>query len=193
MTLFTHTAFCGLALALTSAQPVEAQDPMAPSDNAPTSRYAGVPDDELSQLRGGFEWRGMTISFGADVRTYLNGELSLQTLVNWTPAGASAVTKVGPGLLRSDAAGVPDNLGGAALAALARSNPVFLSATGQTAIVQATNGTLQNILVNANSGISVSQQTNATITLSNYAGFADALRAGALANTIGRDIGRMSR
>lgn len=157
------------------------------------ARLAIVPDADLANLHGGFDWGGMSITFGADIRTYLNGELALQTLVNWAPTGAMTQTSVAPTLTTASADQLRASFGGISLASLARGNPVYFSTNGQTAIIQAANGTLQNVLVNTASTVNAGQQTNATIGLANYAAFASALRSGALISTIGRDVATFSR
>jgi hypothetical protein len=45
-------------------------------------------DDELESARGGFSVGGINFNFGASVQTLVNGQLALQTNVQWTSAGA---------------------------------------------------------------------------------------------------------
>ena len=48
-----------------------------------------VSNDELSKMRGGFfTAAGAQFDFGASVQTLVNGQVALQTNVQWTPAGA---------------------------------------------------------------------------------------------------------
>src|SRR5262249_5666635 len=42
----------------------------------------------LKDARGGFNVGGVNFNFGASVQTLVNGQLALQTSVQWTPAGA---------------------------------------------------------------------------------------------------------
>lgn len=69
---------------------------------------------------------------------------------------------------------------------------VYLANAGQTALVQNTSGALQNVLVNAMANLNAVQQTNATVTLGNYAAFAATLCAGALNMGLGREIASFS-
>ena len=70
-----HTANRGLSLA--SAQPVS--------------------DAELAGARGGFSAGGVNFNFGASVQTLVNGQLALQTNVQWTPTGAMVTQLQGLG------------------------------------------------------------------------------------------------
>ena len=45
------------------------------------------PDEVLATQRGGFAFQGMVIAFGADIRSFVNDELALRTIVSWTPTG----------------------------------------------------------------------------------------------------------
>jgi hypothetical protein len=47
-----------------------------------------VSDDELADARGGFSVGGVTFDFGASVQTLVNGQIALQTNVQWTAVGA---------------------------------------------------------------------------------------------------------
>lgn len=48
----------------------------------PFRNLAVVGERELAAARGGLELGGLSLEFGADVRTYVDGSLALQTLVN---------------------------------------------------------------------------------------------------------------
>jgi N-acetylmuramoyl-L-alanine amidase len=47
-----------------------------------------IGDDELASARGGFSVGGVDFNFGASVQTLVNGQLALQTNLQWTAAGA---------------------------------------------------------------------------------------------------------
>jgi hypothetical protein len=51
---------------------------------------AVVSDDELQSLRGGFEFAGLTFNFGANLRTFVDGILALETIINYTANGVVA-------------------------------------------------------------------------------------------------------
>ncbi len=149
-------------------------------------------DEEMAEAHGGFDWGGMNITFGADVQTYLNGQLALQTVVNWTANGATTQTIVGSQLMLADVASASGTGGGIAIPANLSNSAVYLPNAGQTALIQNTNGALQNVLVNAMANLNAVQQTNATVTLGNYAAFAATLRTGALNMGLGREIATFS-
>jgi hypothetical protein len=152
---------------------------------------ATVLDDQaLAEQRGGFTWDGLQISLGATMRTYLNGELALQSTLSWTPEGASrsetvygALTPAGAdqlvaGMLTSGR--ISMNVGAA---------QVYLANDGQTALVQRTDGGIQNILVNTANNVDIRQQVDATLDLSGYAGFAQRNLGEQVAGSIGAAVG----
>jgi hypothetical protein len=47
-----------------------------------------IGDEELEGARGGFNVGGLNFNFGASVQTLVNGQLALQTNLQWTAAGA---------------------------------------------------------------------------------------------------------
>jgi len=148
-------------------------------------------DQEMADARGGFEWGGMSITFGADMKTYIDGQLALQTLVSWTPTGAATQTTISNQLSQANLAAL--RAGGLALPATLAGSPVYSTASGQTAIVQGANDALQNILINTASNLNAVQQTNATVTLSSYANYASAMRAGLIGNALGNEVASFAR
>jgi hypothetical protein len=94
-----HLAFCLIAFI---AAPAVAQD--------------GPPLDatELKREVGGFQTPGgLEIGFGAEVRTYVDGKLALQTHLTWTDKGAVRTTSNAKGEEISGATGAGINIGGA--------------------------------------------------------------------------------
>ena len=62
---------------------------LAVNDKAPLGDASRrVSNDELSNMRGGFfTAAGAQFDFGASIQTMVNGQLALQTNLNWTPSG----------------------------------------------------------------------------------------------------------
>ena len=147
-------------------------------------------DVEMADAHGGFDWAGMNISFGADVQTYLNGQLALQTIVNWTANGITKETIVGSQLSLATASS--GGAWGITVPTSLAANSVYFANDGRTALIQNTNGALQNVLINTMSNLNAVQQTNATVTLGNYSAFAAALRAGAMNMSVGHEIATFS-
>ena len=74
---------------------------------APLSDKAALSDDELADMRGGFLTAGgAQFDFGASIKTMVNGQVALQTSLQWTNAGA--VTQQLAGLGQSIQAQVGD-------------------------------------------------------------------------------------
>lgn len=83
---------------------------------APAAAQEGPPLDtvELEREVGGFQTpTGLEIGFGAEVRTYVDGKLALQTRLTWTDTGAVQTTTAADGGDVSGAAGAGINIGGA--------------------------------------------------------------------------------
>ena len=76
-----------VAAALGAAQPEASH----PSDVLDGMKPLGT--EALAQARGGLSWGGMQISLGADMRTYVNGQLALHTLA-LSPKACSQLTKL---------------------------------------------------------------------------------------------------
>src|SRR3546814_2902987 len=55
-----------------------------PGEADPLAGAQTVSDEVLAAQRGGFAFQGMVIAFGADIRSYVNDELALRTIVSWT-------------------------------------------------------------------------------------------------------------
>ncbi|HEX7819435.1 MAG TPA: hypothetical protein VF463_02320 [Sphingobium sp.] len=171
----------------------DASDAPAFADTGKGLHLVAMSDDELSAAHGGFDWGGMSITFGADIRTFIDGQLALQTLVNWTASGSSTQTMVGAGITPATLSELQSGVGGLSLSSLVGSTPVYLANGGQTALLQGSAGALQNVLVNTAANLQALQQTNATINIGNYASFAAALQMGAINGSLGREVATFSR
>src|SRR3546814_20955092 len=89
----------------------------------------------------------MVIAFGADIRSYVNDELALRTIVSWTPDGQTIERFVSPSLTAVAAAQVQGGiLTSCGISMPVGHAPVFLPHTGQTAPLQSTNA-IQNVLI----------------------------------------------
>jgi hypothetical protein len=144
-------------------------------DEATLADAVPVPDVELAAQRGGFEWQGMQINFGADVRTYLDGELVLQTIVNWTDHAETSQFVSGvltPAAADQLVAGV---LGTGAITMRVGDASVFLANGGQTALIHQVDGPVQNILINTASNTAIRQEVDAQLDIRNFDGFGAAM------------------
>ncbi|WP_447931664.1 hypothetical protein [Sphingopyxis fribergensis] len=160
-----------------------------PEDAPLLAEAPRVPDEILAIQRGGFAFQGMTISFGADIRSFVNDELALRTIVSWTPEGQTIERFVSPSLTAVSAAQVQGGiLTSGGITMRIGDEPVFLANNGQTALVQSTDA-IQNVLINTASNVSLNQQVDAVLDLSGYEGFRDALASTRISDAIGSVMG----
>ena len=166
-------------------------EPPVQDDDAMFSQPT-IADAELDQQRGGFAFAGMDIKLGADIRTFLDNELVLHTVITMNDNGYSRVQTVGAGLTLADADALRNSaLSNGAIRMNVGNNQVFLANQGQTAIIHGNDqGALQNILVNTASNITASQEVTATLDLSGYDGFAATVTADQLGRSLGDDVTR---
>lgn len=159
-----------------------------PPGGDPLADAAALPDAALATQRGGFSWQGMEIAFGADIRSFVNDELAMRTVISWTPDGSTIDRFVAPSLTLAYAAQIRGGIltSGGIQMKIGRET-VFLANDGQTAFIQDANA-LQNILINTASNVSLTQQVDATIDISGYDGFRDAVTMNRLSDAIGAAV-----
>lgn len=128
-----------------------------------------IDDAELADLRGGFlVAAGVTLDFGAVVRTYVDGRLALESRLTWTETGAVTGQTLGsvPGAIDLAAALDQALAGGLDIDALRGGQGILLSdADGATALVQNLQGGVQNLIVNNADGRDLRQEIEITLTL----------------------------
>lgn len=160
-----------------------------PPDEKTPSRVEIVPDEVLAKQRGGFAFQGMVIAFGADIRSFVNDELALRTVISWTPQGSTIERFVSPSLTAVDAAQIQGGiLTSGGITMRVGNESVFLANNGQTALIQSTDS-IQNVLINTASNVSLNQQVDAVLDVSGYEGFRDALATTRMSDAIGAVMG----
>jgi len=148
-----------------------------------------VDDDELGEQRGGFVFEGLNINLGAQIQTFINGDLALITNVSWTDTIAQTTQIVSGALTPASAAQLQAGLlQTGSISMNVGDSSVYLANNGQTALIQRTDGGIQNILINTANNTSIQTQVDATIDLSGYAGFQTTMQNSNLANSLGMAI-----
>ena len=91
------TGLCSGRRSATREQfPQTAREASGILSNSVFREFPPVSDDELSASRGGFlTVNGIDFDFGANVQTLVNGQLALQTSVQWNPTGATVQQTLG--------------------------------------------------------------------------------------------------
>jgi hypothetical protein len=152
---------------------------------------AAISDFELSDQRGGFQFAGMEIKLGADIRTFLDNTLVLHTVITIDEHGYSRVQTIDGNLTLADADALRNNiLSNGAIRMNVGEAQVYLANEGKTAIIHGNEGALQNILINTASNITASQDVTATLDLVGYDSFAATITADQLGRSLGDDVAR---
>jgi hypothetical protein len=168
MTWFRKSLPACAALALLS---------LAPGVRAQTAADA-VSDQTLDTLRGGFQVEGFSIGFGADIRSFVDGELVLQSRLTVNPDQSSATFSSGDVLSAqalSDLTGKA-GLGGTTFGAS--------TADGVTVFHNLGGGQLSNVLINTSDNRDFRQDLAITLTLPGFEG----VQAGMNAARLGQDL-----
>lgn len=152
-----------------------------------------VSDQLLDQQRGGFVIHGMNVNLGADIRTYINGELMLRTTVSWADAGLLTEQFAAQGISPANAASLTASaLANGKISMDAGGTPVFAANDGQTMLIHRVENGLQNILVNTASNLDIVQQVDASVELGGYDAFHDSIMSNRLSDSISSAIGAMT-
>jgi hypothetical protein len=180
----------GAALLCAACSPSVAAAAVGSSDDgADLTDLPIVPDQELAVDRGGFSWQGVEIGLGAEIRTYLDGALVLQTNISWTPSGAATTQVVSGALAPADAAQLQAGLlANSGISMRVGDQSVYLANGGQTAIFQPTDGAIQNVLVNRANNISARQEVDATLDLHNFGQFQQQVGQSRMGDAIGEAL-----
>lgn len=170
------------------AHPVALGD-ATPANSDPFFAAETLSDEQLAEQRGGFVFQGMTIAFGADIRSYVNDELALRTIISWTAEGQTMERFVSPSLTAVDAAQIQRViLTSDGISMRIGDESVFLVNNGQSALVHSSDA-IQNVLINTASNVSLNQQVDAVLDISGYAAFVDALASTRMSDAIGAVMG----
>ncbi len=166
-------------------------DPAFANDDQAVFAGTYVPDTMLKEQRGGFRFAGMDIRLGADIRTFLNNELVLHTVLTIDENGFSRLQTISSALSLADADALRNSvLSNGAIRMNIGDSQVFLANEGRTAIIHGQDGALQNILINTASNITASQDVTATLDLGGYQGFVTTITADQLGRSLGDDVTR---
>ncbi|GMM92716.1 hypothetical protein MTsN3n11_10180 [Qipengyuania sp. MTN3-11] len=144
---------------------------------------------ELRSARAGFTIQGLEISLGADLRTYLDGELVLHTVVNWIGDQATSSRWVANTLTPADSAALGGVLANGHITMRLGDEALYLANGGQTALLQRSDGGLQNLIFNTASGVDLRQEADISISVSDLQGFQTAIAPGVLVSGLSEAMG----
>ncbi|MHA3841545.1 hypothetical protein ACX0GZ_10025 [Sphingomonas aestuarii] len=150
----------------------------APSDGGELDLAALEALDEtlLAEQRGGFTMNGMTVSLGAEFRTFLEGELVLRTTVSWRPEGMTREEWASAAISQATAEQLRDGvLSGNGITMRVGDQSVYLANDNRTALVHRTDGGLQNMVINTASNTNIRQEADITLDVAGYSAFGTAI------------------
>ena len=130
------------------------------------SAASQVNNEDLSDMRGGFfTAAGAHFDFGASVQTMVNGQLALQTNVQWTPAGPAIQQLSGLGAsIRAEVASNLTNAGIGTAAANAATNAASNTAGNVVSTLTATPPQAPNAAAPATANVTAPATPSTTIT-----------------------------
>jgi hypothetical protein len=159
------------------------------------AQLKAVGSDELSNMRGGFfTASGAKFDFGATVQTLVNGQMALQSTIQWTPSGTAVqqITGSVPNSVPLSNADLAQILGNA-ISAIAASGIQINSPSGSTQVIaNVASGQVQNLLINAASNQNITQNTNVTLTIHNFADWQQQLSQNATAWRLTNEVSAAS-
>lgn len=137
-------------------------------------------DAEMADERGGVLIAGqVAFEFGAVVKSYEDGALSLETQVTWTPGG--------PQIQQLPGAGVTP-ISDAVLKGLSGTGEAFQTPAGATIVQNVSQGQIVNVLLNTTSGHDFRQDTAVTLVLPGFAATQGAIAQQLLGLRLGEDV-----
>lgn len=170
----------GLVIA---AQAAPAEPPAATAPLDPIS------DRELAEMRGGFSLSDVEIRFGVEIRTYLEGELVLQTNVSWDGASGSRSEFASSALSSPNAAELRAGLvNGGGISMRIGDRAVHFANDGRTLLAHRVDGSLQNVLINTANNVSARQEIDATFDIHNAAAFSHEISVSQLGDALNSTV-----
>lgn len=146
---------------------------------------------QLAALRGGFSLRGLEMEFGASLRSFQDGRLLMETLVNVTEQGTRTTTLIPHGL-DTATSGVDSTSGtgfpGIDLAGLADAGRVVVNnPRGVSAAVhQVTRQRILGVLVSRANDTALRQEAQVDVTVRNFSQFQQSVRQALINSHLGR-------
>lgn len=163
-----------------AAQPARADD-----DN-PFEELAAVSSDELQDMRGGLQVGGLNLDIGANLRTYVDGRLALESVIRYTDVGTQIEHR--PGSAGGADASIPLvlNSAGNVTLGLRGVDPARFKGAGGVqindargnivAMHDASSGRITSVIINQSNGRDIRQELAIDVTVHNFAQFRDSLR-----------------
>ena len=130
-----------------------------------------VSDDELSDMRGGYLVAdGIKLDFAATIKTFVDGQLGLQTNLVWTPTGAVTTQTLGDNVATVSADVANAMISAAGLRGTQVAGSGGATQNGATTLVQqVTANSLANMVFTTASNQNILQTIDVNLTLPGFA------------------------
>lgn len=141
-----------------------------PARSQDVSAWSALTESELAEIRGGYYTAGgLTFDFGAQVRTFVDGQLALSTSLTWTPGGLQSASTAGGAnqpLAGTQLASVLAALGYGSTTPAGAGVVVGSQGSGATVVLQQLDAShIANVVLNTADGRSIRQDTTLTLSL----------------------------
>ncbi len=151
-------------------------------------------DEALADQKGGFlVAQGVTFDFGAVVRTFVDGQLALQTSLNWTPSGPAIAQTIGDSLSATSLDQAESLMAKAGLQledVLTNANLRLEAGGGLALIHKVVDGQPQSYVFNTASGQDIRQQIDVTITLPGFETLQQGYARDLFSSRLGEGVGQ---
>jgi len=151
-----------------------------------SSAFGALPvvgDAELSETRGGFlTANGIEFDFGANIQTLVNGQLALQTTVQWSSTGATVqqISGSGTNIVAVPSAQLTSLFG--TTNGIVTSGVQITGPSGSTEVAANVAGNqIQNLVANSANNQAITQNTAVTLAIYNFSTWQQQLTQHALA------------
>ena len=160
---------------------------------------------EMSDIRGGFNVGGLEMAIGANIRTFVDGALVLESVARVSPSGL--ISEMVSSTASPPGGGVTFNFGGETdvalqdvapanvdLGALAGDNGVAINDSNgfSAALHRITQNQILGVIVNTADGRNLRQELNIEVTVENFGSFQQSIRSAIMSGRLINGVGRVN-
>ncbi len=160
-------------------------------DDEQFGELVAVGDEELSGQRGGFALAGMNINFGAELRSYIDGEMVLMTRLSWMDDSVTKTQLVSPGLTPAMALNGVVSSGQIRLPA--GNLDTFQANNGGTVIAHGVEQGLRSVIINTANGVQLATEADVSLDVAGYSAFREQVMQMRINDVLGTAVSNATR